>query len=119
MDEELELQGEETAELPPLPQPVARPIEVDKEVVKDAFSIDMREDLSDLTSMSEEDRAWAFSTAGIDEVDDEEELDDLFTVTEEEMVGDDPVPPPQPKPRYRIPLVRRYPPTTPMGGMQS
>lgn len=116
MDEELELQGEEMAELP---QPVARPIEVDKEAVKDAFSIDMREDLSDLTSMSDEDRAWAFSTAGIDEVDDEEELDDLFTVTEEDMVGDDPVPPPQPKPRYRIPLVRRYPPTTPMGGMQS
>jgi len=124
MDEELMEDLEETApqeqpkgfKLPSLPMPIAQPVEVDKEAAKDVFSIDMREDMNDLTSMSDEDRAWAFSTAGIGELDEPEELEDLFEVTEEDMVGEEPEPSKQ-TPRYRLSPRPTYPPNT-LRGMQ-
>ena len=114
MEENIEEQG---VQLPELPQVIeAQPTE---EVKPNPFSEDMREDLDDLTTLSEEDKAWAFGTAGIDKVDEPEELEDLFSVTEEDIMGDDEPETPKPQPKYRITPTRKYPPSTSMGGMQS
>ena len=122
-DDELmeDLEQEETEEpkgfkLPSLPMPIVQPVEVDKEAAKDVFSIDMREDMDDITSMSDEDRAWAFGTAGIGEIDEPEELDDLFEVSEEDIIGDEPEET-KPKFKYKLPS-KRYIPQRPYQGMK-
>lgn len=87
--------------------PIAKPVERTKEEI---WNEDQREDVSDLTSLSEEDKAWQFGTAGLDELDDDEDMEDLFEVTEEDIVGESSQPE-QPKVRfsavnrsYRLPI---------------
>ena len=107
-----------------IPQPVSEPEEtVEYEEVpepeKPPMEQDMREDMSDLTSLDEEDKGWLFGTGGVVETEGEEDLSDLVDVSDEDIMGEDES---EPKPRYRIvrrrqPSYREQPPTS-MGGVQ-
>lgn len=54
---------------------------------------DMREDMTDLTGMTEEDRAWTFGTKGVDGREDMEDDDmrDMFEVKTEDIMGERPI----------------------------
>ena len=109
-----EIEEEQIVEVMPEVAQAEKPPETD------LMSEDMREEMDDLLSLSDEDKAWAFGVAGVAEVPEEEEMDDLFEVTEEDIMGDEPAPKPKMKPRYRItpPSARPLPPSTSIGGYQ-
>ena len=106
---------EEGIVLPALPQIIEQSPDGNN---TDVWHQDLREDVSDLTGMTEEDKAWAFGTYGVDRIDEPEELDDLFEVTDEDIMGDDEPEQPSKQTKYRIRPVRRISPSTSMGGMQ-
>ncbi len=115
MADEEELQEEVIEEITP---EAVQAVEAEK---PNPYLEDMREEMDDLLSLSDEDKAWAFGVAGVGDVPEEESLDDLFDVTEEDIMGEETEEKQKPKlkPRYRItPQARPLPPSTSMGGYQ-
>lgn len=81
--------------------------------ISDLFNVDVDEELEDVDELVDVDFDRDILDAGEDGT-----LEDLVNVDREDIIGTPPAPRRKlvkPKPRYRI--VRRYPPTTGMGGL--
>ena len=82
------------------------------------------EDVSDLTSLDAVDMNVLFGTSGVVESGEEEDdLSDLFEVSEEDIMGEEPEAPEPPKKKYRVVpksrrVIRREPPPVSLGGIQ-